>query len=607
MTSSTALQLDQIPDVLTGPRTERPAPQRGLFQGSRGIIKAIAAFSAIANLLLLTVPFYTIQLFDRVLSSNSYETLVMLTIVAVGCLIFYGIFELLRTRLLVRLGASLEQEYGGVMLTRELQGGTTPDGVASRPLQDLREVAGYVGSASFVNLLDAPWCPVFVIIIFLINPVLGWIALVAALLFIAVGLISDRMTKGFLVEARAVASLQNETSAEFRRNAELARAMGLVPNLVARWEMIAGRSLRANINSGDRVGALSSIARCLRLMVQVALMGVGVALVLRQELTPGVLIATSLLLARALAPLEQSIGAVRAFAAAQQAHQRLTRELAEIDREADKMRLADPRGQISAEGVGLRVEGRKAPIVEDIAFDLAPGEVLAMIGPSGSGKSTLLRMIAGLQPFTAGSIRIDGTRVADWHGQQIGERIGYLPQDIELMTGTIAENISGLSPDLVPASVLAAAKAANLEELVQQLPKGFNTVVGPYGVTLSGGQRQRVALARAFHGDRRILLLDEPDAHLDDDGQQKLARAIKQAKAHGTTVIFTSHRRSMLAASDKLLVLINGRVSHFGDTASVIATMAGGGNGPPAPGRIPGPGRTPQTPAPTSPKSGRTN
>jgi PrtD family type I secretion system ABC transporter len=414
---------------------------------------------------------------------------------------------------------------------------------------------------------------VFVGIIFLINPTLGAIALASALLFIAIGIISDRLTKPSLAQARSVLSIQLEMISQFRRGAELAQAMGLVPNIVRRWEQVSQRCSIANLNSGDRVGAMSSLARFMRLIVQAAMTGVGILLVLRQETTPGVLIACSMLLSRALAPVEQSIGAIRSYSSAQAAFGRLTSELELYETESNKMRLAEPDGAISIEAASLRVEGRLKPIIDNISVEISAGETLAIVGPSGSGKSTLLRMIAGLQAPTSGSVRIDGTKFSDWQSQQIGESIGYLPQDIELLTGTIAENIAGMAPEVVPEQVLEAAKRASLEGLIQALPNGFNTVVGPLGVALSGGQRQRVGLARALHGRRRILLLDEPDAHLDDDGQRKLMQAIKSAKSGGATVIFTSHRRAMLGASDKLLVLVDGKMSKFGDTKAIVADV----------------------------------
>ncbi len=541
-----------------------------LFANSRGVIVSIAAFSAICNFLLLVVPFYSIQVFDRVLSSGSFETLIMLSLAAGGALVFYGLFELFRTRLLVRLGAGLEARHGPIMLMREMQGAQ----VSGSPLQDLRELSGYVASSSFVNLLDAPWCPVFVALIWAINPTLGVIALVACFIFLIIGLISDRITRGCLDRARLATSALSEMAAQFRRLRELARAMGLIPNIVARWRILTQRSVVANLNSGDRVGAMSSLARFLRLLVQITLMGVGISLVLRQELTPGVLIAVSLLLSRALAPVEQSIGAVRAFANAKTAYKRLSVELAAYEAAADQMPLPEPRGDVTVNDVTLVVEGRKEPILEKVSLDVPAGTVLAVIGPSGSGKSTLLRMMAGVQPATDGTIRIDGAKLQDWPAQQIGERIGYLPQDVELLTGSIAENIAGFTTDIQSQQVMNAAKVANLEGLVQQLPNGFNTIVGPGLNVLSGGQRQRVGLARALHGDRKILLLDEPDAHLDDEGQAKLMSTIRAARASGVTVIFTSHRKTMLAVCDAVAVLIDGRVTKVGDAKSVLSSFS---------------------------------
>jgi PrtD family type I secretion system ABC transporter len=534
-----------------------------LFQSSRGVIWAIFVFSGISNLLLLTAPLYSTQLFDRVLSSGSFETLVMISLMATGGVIFYGIFDYLRTRLLVRLAANLECEFSGRVLNQELAASGKHVAGEGRPTQDLQELSQYLASPSFVGLLDAPWCPLFVLVIFALHPLLGWIALAAAAVLFGLGVVSDRITRAPMTKARALAGIQNEMANQFRRSAELARAMGLVPNIVARWQTLGMKTTVANLNSGDRVGAMSSLARFLRTFVQMALMGAGITLVLKQELTPGIVFASSLLLSRALAPVEQSIVAVRAFGNARSAYDRLTNHLARFEAEAAKMQLADPRGAIEVENVTVSVEGRKTPILDEVSFKIAPGEIVAVIGPSGSGKSTLVRVLAGLLPTTAGTVRVDGVKLADWPSQQLGDRVGYLPQDVELVTGTIAENISGLDPNAQHETILAAAEAASLTDLVADLPQGFNTVIGTFGVALSGGQRQRVGLARALHGDRRILLLDEPDAHLDDVGQQHLASSIRAAKERGTTVVFTTHRRSMLAVSDKVLVMTAGRVSRF--------------------------------------------
>jgi PrtD family type I secretion system ABC transporter len=479
---------------------------------------------------------------------------------------------MMRARLLVRVAAQIEMEHGPRVLEIEL----ASQGGEDKPLQDLREVSHYMGSSGFINLVDVPWCPIFVGVIFMMHWLLGTIALLAALLFLAMGWLSDQFTRTSIEKSRASLKVQMDMAQQFRDSGDLVRAMGLVPNIVTRWSHLCAATTIANINSGDRSGVMGSAARFMRLLVQIIIMGVGMSLILKQELTPGVLIAASLVLSRALAPVEQSIGAVRSFNSARAAYNRLVKVLDRYEQRRPKLGLREPVGALSAEALSYTVEGRKAPVLSDVSFENKPGEVVAVVGPSGSGKSSLLRILAELQPASGGDVRLDGTKLSDWPEQQRGERVGYLPQDVDLMTGTIAENIAGFSNSQEAGkAVIEAAEAANLVGLIQHLPEGFNTIVGPYGRNLSGGQRQRIGLARALCGDRRIVLLDEPDSHLDQEGQQALTRTLATLKRKGCTVVFTTHRRSMLSSADKVMVLMDGRVTQFADTKAALSGKAG--------------------------------
>lgn len=560
-----------------------------------GEIAAIALFGSVANSLLLVVPLYSLQVFDRVLSSGSVETLVMLTLIAVAALGFYGLFEALRSRLLIRCSTALETQLGGRLLTFELAQANRGSQTTGASLRDLREVTSFIGSPNFAALLDIPWAPIFTFVIFMIHPMLGAVALIASVLLIVIGVVSDRTTRDAIDKARGSAMVMSQTTDQFLRNAELLRAMGVAEHAVSRWRSYSDAAIAYFMQSGDRISMLSAVARMLRLGVQVALTGIGILLVLKQDVTSGVVFASTLLLGRALGPLENSITAFKAFAEARNAYRRIDAVLNAIH-ETDahpKVELPEPQGHFQLKDVTVHVPGRDVPLLRGISLDLQAGQVLGVVGASGSGKSTLLRYWAGIAVPNSGSIRLDGADLKDWHPAQLGRQIGYLPQDTELLSGTVANNIACLDPQATPESIIAAAKAANLHEAILRLPQGYNTQVGPSGALLSGGQRQRIGLARAFYGNRRILILDEPNAHLDADAERQLASSVLAAKRRGCTVIIATHRTQILDVVDRLAVLENGVLVQYGDARAVIKDMQERARARSTPRRVTPPAPTP--------------
>lgn len=542
--------------------------RRRVFDGQRGLIAAIFVASFCLNLLVLTAPLYMLQIFTRVLSSGSMATLLMLTIGAAFALVFFALFDALRQRLVSRLGNRLEAGLGPVILGAVVRGtGGTSD---TQPVRDLHELRGFVISPSFTALLDAPWSILFVGLIFLFHPLLGLVAIIGLLVLLGLGIISELTGRDPAKAASHSVREANVTADEILRNGEIVRAMGKTPTLVSRWQQLSFASILFGTRANDRIASMTSLAKMVRMLLQIGIMAVGVILVLRGQLGPGMMIAASILLARAVAPVEQSIAGWRALLSARLARQRLNDLLAASDVEADRMELPEPEGHLSVENATVVSPNRQDPLVMDVSFQLNPGDSLGLIGPSGAGKTTLARALVGLQPLTRGYVRIDDAALTDWPAEQLGRNIGFLPQRVELFNGTIAENIALMDPDAQPSKIVQAAKRANVHELILALPGGYNAQVGLQGNMLSAGQRQRIGLARAFFGDPKLIVLDEPNANLDPEGEAALAGGIRAATAHGAVVIVITHRMSLLEAVNHAGVMENGRLVRFGKSSVVL-------------------------------------
>lgn len=542
--------------------------RRRVFDGQRGLIIAIFVASFCLNLLVLTAPLYMLQIFTRVLSSGSMATLLMLTIGAVFALMFFALFDGLRQRLVSRLGNRLEAGLGPIILGAVVRGtGGVSD---TQPVRDLHEVRGFVISPSFTALLDAPWSILFVGLIYLFHPVMGLVATLGLLVLLGLGIISELTGRDPARAASTSVREANTSADEILRNAEIVRAMGKTPTMVDRWQRRSFASILFGTRANDRIASLTSLAKMVRMLLQIGIMAVGVILVLGGQMGPGMMIAASILLARAVAPVEQSIAGWRALLSARLARQRLNALLAETEVEANLMELPEPVGHLSVENVTVVSPNRQDPLVMDVSFRLNPGDSLGLIGPSGAGKTTLARALVGLQPLTRGYVRIDDAALTDWPAEQLGRNIGFLPQRVELFDGTIAENIALMDPDAQPSKIVEAAKRANVHELILALSGGYNAQVGPQGNMLSAGQRQRIGLARAFFGDPKLIVLDEPNANLDPEGEVALAGGIRAATAHGAVVIVITHRMSLLEAVNHAGVMELGRLVRFGRSSIIL-------------------------------------
>ncbi|MBJ6369943.1 type I secretion system permease/ATPase [Sedimentitalea arenosa] len=542
--------------------------RRRVFDGQRSLIMAIFVASLCLNLLVLTAPLYMLQVFTRVLSSGSYSTLLFLTIGAGIALLFFALFDALRQRLVSRLGNRLEADLGPLILGAVVRGtGGVSD---TQPVRDLHEVRGFVVSPSFTALLDAPWSILFVTLIYVFHPLLGIVATIGLLILLVLGIISELTGRDPAKAASGSVREANTHADEILRNSEIVRAMGKTPTLVRRWQNLSFASILFGTRANDRIATMTSLAKTVRMMLQIGIMGTGVVLVLQGQLGPGMMIAASILLARAAAPVEQSIAGWRALLSARLALHRLNDLLAQTEVEADRMELPDPEGFLSVENATVVTPNRQDPLVMDVSFKLKPGDSLGLIGPSGAGKTTLARALVGLQPLTRGYVRIDDAALTDWPAEQLGRNVGFLPQRVDLFAGTIAENIALMDPEAKPSGIVEAAKRANVHHLILSMPGGYNAQVGPQGNLLSAGQRQRIGLARAFFGNPKLIVLDEPNANLDPEGEEALAEGIRSATDAGAVVVVITHRMSLLKAVNHAGLMENGRLVRFGKSSIIL-------------------------------------
>lgn len=541
---------------------------RRVFDGQRNLITAIFFCSLCINLLVLTAPLYMLQLFTRVLSSGSISTLIALTGIAMIALVFFMLFDAIRQRLVSRLGNRLEADLGPVILQAVVKGtGGVSD---TEPVRDLHEVRAFVISPAFTALLDAPWSLLFLLLIYIFHPLLGIVATVGLVILFLFGVISELTGRVPARQASSTVHAANATADEILNNADIVRAMGRTSTLIGRWQRLSFASILTGTRSNDRIALMSSLAKMVRMMLQIAIMATGVVLVLRGQLAPGMMIAASILLGRAASPVEQSIAGWRGLLQARGALQRLNALLSEVEEDRNLMELPEPEGYLSVEGATVVSSARQDPLVLDVSFKLNPGDTLGLIGPSGAGKTTLARALVGLQPLARGYVRIDDAALTDWPAEQIGQYIGFLPQQVELFKGTVAENIALMDPDAPPSKVVEAAKRAKVHDLILNLPGGYNFQVGPKGTWLAAGQRQRIGLARAFFGDPRLIVLDEPNSNLDPAGEEALATAIEDAAAAGAVVVVVTHRMSLLKAVNHAGVMENGRLIRFGKASAVF-------------------------------------
>lgn len=549
------------------PIAKPESPLNQAMAEARRILWNVGVFSFFINLLMLTSPLYMMQVYDRVLSSRSGPTLLYLTLFAAACLLTLAALELVRSRILVRMGARFDALLSDKVFTLVLSKGRT--GQSFRDLDTLRT---FLTGASALSLLDAPWTPIYVALVYLLHPMLGHVALIGAIALLVLGMLNERLTRATLAEAGGEMSASTLFAELSARNAEVVRAMGMLPGLRLIWKKRHQRGLGLQAQASDRAGDISSAAKFVRVFLQVAILGVGAYLVIGQELTAGVMIAASIIMGRGLAPVEASIGGWRGFLMARLAYRRLHDELADMGVEKEPMALPAPQGELVVEKLYGAPPGVKKPIINGVSFKLNAGGCLGITGPSAAGKSSLARLLVGVWAPSSGEVRLDHVNIADWRREEVGPHIGYLPQDIELFPGSVAENIARFAK-IDAEKVVEAAKLAGAHAMILELPNGYDTVIGIGGNELSGGQRQRIGLARAFYGLPALIVLDEPTSNLDAEGEAGVREALETLKKQQRTVVIIAHRPALLAATEVLMVIQKGAITQFGRTDEIMSAI----------------------------------
>ena len=551
--------------------------ERSSFQAvtavSRRTLFYAALFGMFVNILQLTVPLYMMQVFDRVIASSSMETLIWLTLLAGAALLMMSIADVARTRIMNRIGGWFAAKLGPELFERSIHAALDKESYNTEALRDMQTVQGFFSGQSLNALFDSPWVPVYLLFIYMLHPILGVVATVGALILFSLAALNEFATRKLLYQAGVATQLSFGHVSSAARNAEVVDAMGMLPGLAAKWLKVNGAAGQLSSRATDRAALILASSKFFRLAVQMSMLGAGAVLVISQDITAGAMIAGSIMMSRALAPVEQAIGSWRQLVGARAAFARLKLLFNTPARRSGSMQLPVPDGRLELESVSLMFPGATKPTIKGVSFACEPGTALAVIGPSASGKSTLARLMVGTTKPSAGHVRLDGADVYIWERGDFGRHVGYLPQDVELFAGTVRDNISRMM-DAEPAAIVDAAKLAGVHEMILSLPDGYDTEIGAGGASLSGGQRQRVALARALFGRPRLIVLDEPNASLDSQGEVALAEAVLRMKADGATVVVIAHRPSILKAVDRILVLREGALEMDGPTAEVIAKLA---------------------------------
>ncbi|MEP9397616.1 type I secretion system permease/ATPase [Mesorhizobium sp. KR2-14] len=548
------------------------SPLKHALSSCRGGFAAVAAFSFFINLLVLSTSVYMLQVYDRVLTGRSVETLVYLTLIATAALAAMGGLEFFRSRLLVQLGTWIDRVLSPQVLGRGLENALRGAAYRTEALRDLATLRGYLSGGGIMALFDAPWMPLYLIFIFLLHPLLGLLALGGGIILFALALANNALTAGALKQATAGSARAYQAADAGFRNAEVIDGMGMGGTLLRRWDAANVEVLALQSLASERAGLINAFTKPFRMFLQVAVLGLGAWLSLRHEVSPGAMIAASIIMSRALAPVEQAIATWKQTTGAREAWGRLNRLFDAPPLRPTGMELPRPQGRLTVEAVTYVPPGARAAVLKNVAFALSPGQVLAVIGPSAAGKSTLARLLVGMASPQHGQVRLDGADVFAWSRADFGRHVGYLPQDVELFPGTIRENIARMEEG-VPAEVVAAAKMAGVHEMILRLPRGYDTEIGEQGSVLSGGQRQRIGLARALYGHPALVVLDEPNSSLDAAGEEALNEAIAKLKAAGSTVVIVAHRPSLMTHVDSVLVLNEGHAQMFGPRDAVLAQL----------------------------------
>jgi PrtD family type I secretion system ABC transporter len=539
----------------------------------KSALVGIGAFSGLINLLMLTSSLFMLEVYDRVLPSRSVPTLVGLSILAAILFSFQALLEITRGRLLVRTGSQLDGRLSPRVYDAVVRMRSKPGSDGQQPVRDLDTIRSFLSSAGPNAFFDLPWVPLYLAICFAFHTLIGVTALGGAIVLMSLTVLTEFLSRRPVKAATAHAAERNRFAEASRRNAEVIMAMGMSERLLARWLDLGGDYIAQQKRLSDVTGGLGSAGRALRTALQSAVLGVGAYLVIQQEASAGIIIASSILSGRALAPIDLAIANWKGFVSARQGWRRLDELFAAMPVFATRLELPAPTQVLSLEALSVAPPGAKSTVVHDVNFSLGAGSALGIVGPSGSGKSSLVRAIVGVWPVVRGCVRLDRATIDQWTPAARGRHIGYLPQDVELFEGTIAKNIARFDPDATAATVIAAAKAAGVHDLIVNLPAGYETELGERGTALSAGQQQRIALARTLYGEPFLVVLDEPNSNLDAEGEEALTTAILGVRARGGIVIIVAHRPSALAAVDHVLAMVRGSQQAFGPKDEVLARL----------------------------------
>lgn len=540
---------------------------KNTFREWRPYILFGAFFSMFINLLQLTFPLYMLQIYDRVLSSYSLPTLYAITVAAVVSLVVMALLEFVRSRLLVRCGVAIDQSLSRKILDQLLKRSALPDGHPNQAsLRDVNLVRNFFGGTAIFTLFDIPWTPLFLAVIYFLHPLLGLVATGGVVILIILALINEKVSRNPLDAANVVNGQSLRFVDSIRRNAQAVQSMGMLEATTQRWQKYNDTVTVLQTQASRQSGSVQALSSWLRQSMQVFIYGVGAWLTLRGEATPGCMIAASIIMGRALQPVQMGISSWKNMIEARSAWARIKQTLATVEQTVS-MDLPAPKGQLKIEHVSLSLNQKN--ILKDINLSLEPGESLGIIGPSGAGKSSLCRLLLGIWVPTAGVVRLDGANIFDWESEKLGPHIGYLPQDLELFSGTVAENIARLGV-VDSDQVVEAAKQAGVHEMILGFPKGYDTRVGEAGQVLSGGQRQRIGLARALYGQPCMIVLDEPNSNLDEAGEKALLKSWSGLKQRDATLIVVSHKQALLSGVDKILMLVNGQIAMYGPREAVF-------------------------------------
>ena len=530
-------------------------------------------FSMFVNVLQLTFSIYMLQVYDKVLTSYNLSTLTVITVAAVIALVVMALLEWIRSRLLVRAVIEFDHMLSRDVLKLNLQGAGAPSGgpsAQSGSLRDVQILRNFLGGNAVFAFFDAPWMPIYFALIFILHPSLGWVAVGGGLLVLVLGLLTERLTRRRLEAATHLNAQSFNLTGAAMRNASIVRSMGMIGNVTARWGKVNDLIIRLQTRASRSAGLIHAISKSLRVGLQVLIYAVGAYLTVMHESTAGVMIAASIVMGRALAPIDQAMATYKQSLEARGAYQRL-KALLEAPPAQPAMDLPDPAGELTAENLYFAVGER--PIIKGISFRMPAGQSLAIIGPSAAGKSTLCKLLLNIWQPTSGKVRIDRADMASWDSEKLGPFLGYLPQDVELFSGSVAENIARLG-EVDSAGVIRAARLAGVHEMILALPKGYDTQIGDQGAALSGGQRQRIGLARALYGDPRVIVLDEPNSNLDEEGEASLAQAVLNLKRQQATLILVTHKASILSIVDNIMMVQDGQIALCGPRQEVLAKLA---------------------------------